>query len=499
MSVTGPTSSTTTLCKYPCCKRKVYQDAHRTYDYCGRTHAQEHKRIQQHKSVPMMDGVKNGSYLEEVEDAKFERELRLTIAESLKLEKRKRDMAADEELARKLQLEEEQQYCRYPNTTNTATGSCTTSWTCSLCTFHNSSSSANSTCDVCGAPFSSSSSHTANYASVLPQQAPSTKSSSRPTTNSKSNTIDEEYYHLRQLQELEEYWNAKEESLRVASKIWTCVTCHKTNEKDVVECPQCLEPKAASTKLHQLQLKLWPCSKCTFDNSFADAVCFMCGKDVPTSLRHLLNHARPSECGMPGCCKKAIHYGFCSKLHFDLALEKNIIPPCESGIEAVLVGHTGDYSAHLLRSSHPKHASVKKQFLDSWKKTTEGYPRVQRIYWIRMAPEILENFDLMKLQLGNCNVQRLFHGTGQLSTCYFGTNPYKPPCNSKNCRVCSIIRTSFDLTHVKRGEGGKAWAHQTQQLRYGVRFLFRVFRLVLLFIPNTSLHIFILLSFLPFL
>jgi hypothetical protein len=194
----------------------------------------------------------------------------------------------------------------------------------------------------------------------------------------------------------------------------------------------------------------------------------MCGNPIPSHLRSHLNHKRPSECGLPGCCQRASNYGFCSHDHFDRALKRNIIPPCEYGVEAVFVGHTGDYTAHLLRSSHEKHASVKKQFLDSWKKG-DGLPRVERIYWIRMKPEILDTFEQTKRKIGS-NVQRLFHGTSQSSNCFFGTNQSKPPCVDNSCRVCSIIRTSFDLIHVKRGEGGRAWAHQTQQLRYGVSY-----------------------------
>ena len=103
------------------------------------------------------------------------------------------------------------------------------------------------------------------------------------------------------------------------------------------------------------------------------------------------------------------------------------------------MGDTGDYTAHLLRSAHPKHASVKKQFLASWEKQSSGIPTVERkwyqsfllivsilidfplsgIYWIRVRPEILEMFELSKLQ--NQNVKRLFHGTGQSPNCFFGT------------------------------------------------------------------------------
>jgi hypothetical protein len=498
-------------------------------------------------------------YDNEDEDTRFERELQITIAESIKSEKRKRQLAADEELARKLQLQEEhEERIVRPVVAAVREDTCYPalvigSWTCSMCSFKNhytidgANGETQQHCEICETkaplsfetfeylsppvhsniipissyyngdftshhytPFATDATSTittdasASTVATNVMNTWTTSAASTTTATTMDNQInndtkidDEEegqdYTELLQLQELQDYWNAKEESLLIASQIWTCVTCHKVNQKDVNLCSQCLEPKAASTSsamissssssssstVHSSPLPqdLWPCSKCTFDNSYDDKFCFMCGHAMPQRyqqlalLHHRAQHGtnRPSECGMPGCCQRAVYYGFCSKPHMDRALKKNIIPPSEPGVEAVLVGHTGDYTAHLLRASHPKHASVKKQFLDSWKKKDEGFPRVQRIYWIRMRPEILQSFDAMKLQLENCNVQRLFHGTSQSSTCYFGTNPLEVPClNDANCRVCSIIRNSFDLVHVKRGEGGQAWAHQTQQLRYGV-------------------------------
>jgi hypothetical protein len=367
-----------------------------------------------------------------------ERLMQIAIADSLALMKRERETAADEFYAWNLQLEEEREYHH-----KSVFASC---WTCSQCTFTNYCNK--SFCEMCALPNASSS-----------IDSTSNKLISRSATNVLPTEIDRDYYA--QLEEVEEIWNAMEESLVAASKTWTCVTCHTINTNGTIECSQCREPKTED------DIKLWPCSRCTFDNSFSDSVCFMCGYTIPSHLRNLLDHRRPSECGLPGCCKNAVHYGFCSQAHFDSALKRNIIPPCESGVEAVLVGQSGDYTAHLLRSEHPKHKSVKKQFLEEWKKGVV-VPRVERIFWIRVKPEILEAFERTKRRIGS-NVQRLFHGTSQSSSCFFGTNQSKPPCVDKACRVCSIIRTSFDLVHAKRGEGGTAWAHQTTQLRYGVR------------------------------
>jgi len=374
-----------------------------------------------------------------------DQELQLAIADSYSWLKQKREATIDDELAFKLQLDEAKEYRHISVSIEQSNQQVEIQWSCSKCTFLNSSNAY--VCDLCETPRSG----LGNKSTIL-------------TRNNHSAGIDPEYYI--QQEEMEEFWNATEESLRAASTAWTCLTCMSVNSINIVECTQCREPKSATIMAQEELNKSWPCPTCTFDNSYNDVDCFMCGHSIPTQFRSHLNHKRPSECGLPGCCTTVSHYGFCSQDHFERALRRNIIPPCEFGVEAVLVGHTGDYSAHLLRSSHEKHTSVKKQFLDAWKKG-DVIPRVERIFWIRMKPEILEKFEQTKRKIGS-NIQRLFHGTSQSSHCLFGTNQSKPPCLDKACRVCSIIRTSFDLIHVKRGEGGRAWAHQTQQLRYGV-------------------------------
>jgi hypothetical protein len=216
------------------------------------------------------------------------------------------------------------------------------------------------------------------------------------------------------LAEMQNYWESKDEIDNLASSVWLCNICDLENPIGDNFCPKCLEPKMISEKS-------WPCPKCTFDNSCADSICFMCGQKMPANYK-VNNSFERSECGIPGCSKDASHYGFCTKAHFDLAVEKNIISPCDNGIEVVFVGSSGDYTAHLLRSSHPRHISVKKQFLTSWAKVDVGQPNVERIYWIRMKPEILENFEIQKRTIGN--VVRLFHGTMQSSKCLFGTGKF---------------------------------------------------------------------------
>ena len=171
---------------------------------------------------------------------------------------------------------------------------------------------------------------------------------------------------------IEEFWDEKEIEAQRAASTWTCTTCETVNDINNEPCPQCLEPK-----IRVRENQSWQCPKCTFDNTFCDRLCFMCGHEVPGTVI-LDTGGCPSTCGIPGCVRAPSHYGFCSKAHFDMATEKRIIPPSERGVEVVFVGDTGDYTAHLLLKSHPKHASVKDQFLTSWQKMDFGLPRVER-------------------------------------------------------------------------------------------------------------------------
>lgn len=441
------------LCKFPNCQRAVYEDGRRTYDYCGRTHAMaDHKRMQETR-------VSDSCHIDEDLAAAIRQSLEHhhEEEESLKIKiMRKRELvvAADEELARRLQ-EEEMVSSNNNSSKRHQIIDNEDPWKCSVCTVLNSIHV--TVCEVCETP-----SNRTSFTSVTVLQGSAALKA--PTSVEYVECVVEslqDFWKTKEENDAANFWNQKEETDLVASMLWTCLTCDTENSASLTKCPQCHEPKIVAAE----QI-LWPCPNCTFDNSFADQRCFMCGEAIPPSQVTVNSNLLRSKCGMPGCKDAPSYYGFCSKSHFDRALDKHLLPPSERGIEAVLVGPTGDFSAHLLQSVHPKHESVKKQFLDTWLKTDQGIPRVERIFWIRMRPEILDTFGLMKLQLGT-NVKRLFHGTSQSSTCFFGTSPSKPPCTDKNCRVCCIIRTSFDLSQAKRGAGGTAWKHQTTQLRYG--------------------------------
>jgi len=253
---------------------------------------------------------------------------------------------------------------------------------------------------------------------------------------------------------------------------WTCLGCMKENGVEIAECTTCL---SSFEQFGEIK-----CPECTFDNTSSATCCFMCKHSLMPSVLVTATKNASAKCGMPGCGKFATDfYGFCGSAHHEAAKGKQILPPSEEGVQAVFVGDTGEFTAHLLTTRHPKHPHVKQQFLDSWTKIERGHrkPRVERIYWLRTSPVILQaHQEVIKEQRarGFVNIERRFHGTKQSSDCFFGTDPSKPPCSSKQCTVCSICRNSFDMSYVRKGPGSKAWSNK---LRYGSG---------LYFAPNSS-------------
>ena len=262
----------------------------------------------------------------------------------------------------------------------------------------------------------------------------------------------------------EEYWQKLDES----AQFCVCLLCNTQNKRSNTLCSQCLDPLES-----QAETGSWSCPTCTFDNVQSDSLCFMCGKPCPSSSSSSSSGMSPrrkdqqSRCGIPGCQQPSTHFGFCSAAHLDLACKKNIVAGNDPQVEVVHVGPLGDYTAHLLRSAHPRHATVRNQFLAGWKHPVtpqSPFPRVERIYWIMVKPQVREAFKMASLRLGN--VQMRWHGTSQRKGCLFGTDPGKPPCNSHSstCRVCNICKTSFSIDFSGDGSGGQRWS---QNLRYG--------------------------------
>ena len=84
------------------------------------------------------------------------------------------------------------------------------------------------------------------------------------------------------------------------------------------------------------------------------------------------------------------------------------------------MGPGDDWSVHLLRRSHPRHAAVRALFTARWRKPPHesgGRPRVQAVYHIQAPPLLFERFRSYAAELStaagcaaNC-VEDLFHGS----------------------------------------------------------------------------------------
>ena len=174
-----------------------------------------------------------------------------------------------------------------------------------------------------------------------------------------------------------------------------------------------------------------------------------------------------SRCGIPGCHQPVRHYGFCTDAHRALAIDKRIVAASDGGVQHVLVGDNGSYTAHLLFRTHPKYETIKLQFLTTWTEPGLATPTVERIYFIHPTPALKDRFDAVVRRDGHGpdSVMRVFHGTSQATHCQFGVSAHAPPCAAgTSCNVCSITRSSFNTTKAGQGPGGAAWgAH----LRYG--------------------------------
>lgn len=250
-------------------------------------------------------------------------------------------------------------------------------WKCSVCTLHNSKNISHE-CELCGGP--------------LERAAPETNSSS--SKGREMNKGKEKSLSALEVREQLEYW----ESLDVSAQYWLCSTCHEQNGHESPNCSHCGEP--APTESH------WSCRQCTYDNISSSTTCFICDVphmmqgptyvdigtprkkrrqfDNPSTIPHHQSLA-PSTCALPGCSKQVHVFGYCSQEHLDRASQRNLVAPSEPGVETVIVGPTGDFAVMLLNKAHARHASVKEQFLSSWKKTqADGFPTVERIFRIEV-------------------------------------------------------------------------------------------------------------------
>ena len=160
-------------------------------------------------------------------------------------------------------------------------------------------------------------------------------------------------------------------------------------------------------------------------------------------------------------------YDYCSRTHANRAAERGELPPSDTGYARSFSGNSGsgmgDWSLNLLKSSHPKYANVRDQFLNQWAKADPAQSAVQvvRIYQIKNPQQVYNSFLHCVEQRGENTVVRRFHGTGV--ECQVGVDPNAGPCDSATCPLCNICRVGFSLDFVNRRVGGPlgAW------LRYG--------------------------------
>ena len=308
-------------CAFPGCLLPCYVDGSKVHTHCGKTHAAEHGRHlaqqEQKMSATSSSSTPPSLILSFALD-----ELDRATAESLQYmeQTRQRD------------------------------------WECAACTLVNLDTSS-----VCEACFSARTGSPQQHKKARVDRALELEAMERLK---KTRALEAEA----EAAELEtmNHWNKVEST----ADRWTCSTCTTQNRNSECMCRQCSEPKLLAQNLS------WPCPCCTFDNCTSDKQCYMCGASVPAHITVV--RGRQSACGIPGCGDSVSHYGFCSKKHFDLGNKRQIVPPAEDGVEVVFVGGTGDITAHLLRTSHPKHANVKAKFLESWLKKSSGKPRVER-------------------------------------------------------------------------------------------------------------------------
>ena len=218
---------------------------------------------------------------------------------------------------------------------------------------------------------------------------------------------------------------------------------------------------------------------------------------------------RREECSLPGCtfqCYRDPTTGwsedYCGRTHATRGKENKILPRRgaldRQHVEVVFGGRHGDTdgcSVALLRNSHPKYASVKRQFLDGWKQGEYDKPTVVRIYQVRnprdvyggycgyrQAVEAAQHFAGRPATKNNNNAaaaaasssssfggggggggsmaagneQRRFHGTSMAPSCNFGVKQSDPPCHRPDCAVCSILCEAFRVKHAGTGPNSGA-------------------------------------------
>ena len=194
----------------------------------------------------------------------------------------------------------------------------------------------------------------------------------------------------------------------------------------------------------------------------------------PATNRRRQGQAAPNDrCSLPGCsaprfCEGAVVYDFCGRTHARQAAAQGLVgAPNASAVERVWKGRDGEpsYTVSMMTNAHAKYASIKQQFSESWQHPGPR-PTVMRILQVRNPAPIFASYENYRgrlaglFQSGNgSNEVRRFHGTSM--QCNFGINVAQPPCTHPDCAVCTIMATSFSLSHAGASGG------QRMALRYG--------------------------------
>ncbi|CCM03573.1 uncharacterized protein FIBRA_05709 [Fibroporia radiculosa] len=86
---------------------------------------------------------------------------------------------------------------------------------------------------------------------------------------------------------------------------------------------------------------------------------------------------------------------------------------------------------------------VEAKFKNSWKQGT--LPTIKHVYKIVEGVAVLKPYDTYRKKIGN----QVFRYHGTTRQCQVGDTGHTTLCNSPQCAVCDIIKTSFKLTFAK--------------------------------------------------
>jgi len=196
----------------------------------------------------------------------------------------------------------------------------------------------------------------------------------------------------------------------------------------------------------------------------------------PKSSKRTVATDTSMRCALPGCKAPRFRdpasgevFEFCGRAHALKAkangfLPRLLEPPKHTG-EVFEV--QGEGTITELLPSHEKYQDITWQFQESWKHpgTKPTVVRVLQLWnpgvvWQRHCnyTKALE----ARMGPGKGNVVRRFHGTSLGANCNFAVAAKVPPCDGRDCSLCSICSKSFSLD-----KAGSGTSKNTFSNRYG--------------------------------